>query len=47
MSKFIVIDHAQALLLPPDLREWVPEDDLVNFVIEAARRVPVTKFKVN
>lgn len=47
MSKFIVVDHAQALLLPPDLREWVPEDDLVNFVIEAARRVPVTKFKVN
>lgn len=47
MSKFIVVDHTQAMLLPPDLREWVPEDDLVNFVIEAARRVPVTKFKVN
>lgn len=47
MSKFIVVDHNQALLLPPNLREWVPEDDLVNFVIEAARRVPVTKFKVN
>lgn len=47
MSKFIVVDHNQALLLPPDLREWVPEDDLVNFVIEAARRVPVSKFKVN
>ena len=47
MSKFIVVDHSQALLLPPDLREWVPEDDLVNFVIEAASRVSVTKFKVN
>lgn len=47
MSKFIVVDHSQALLLPPDLREWVPEDDLVHFVIEAARRVPVSKFKVN
>lgn len=47
MSKFIVVDHSQALLLPPDLREWVPEDDLVNFVIEAVRRVPVTKFKSN
>jgi hypothetical protein len=21
--------------LPPDLRDWVPEDDLVHFVIEA------------
>lgn len=47
MSKFVVVDHSQALLLPPDLREWVPEDDLVNFVIEAAQRVPVSKFKVN
>jgi len=33
--------------LPPDLREWVPEDDLVHFVIEAVDRLPLEKFRVN
>jgi transposase len=35
------------MLLPPDLREWVPEDDLVHFVIEAVDRLPLEKFRVN
>ena len=29
----------QAFLLPPDLRDWIPEDDLAHFVIEAVERV--------
>ena len=32
------------MLLPPDLREWVPEDDLVHFVIEAVDRLPLESF---
>lgn len=35
------------MLLPVDLRDWVPEDDLVHFVIEAVDRLPLTIFKVN
>ena len=35
------------MLLPPDLREWVPEDDLVHFVIEAIERMPVATFHFN
>lgn len=35
------------MLLPPDLRDWVPEDDLVHFVIEAIDRMPMTAFPVN
>jgi hypothetical protein len=35
------------MLLPPDLREWVPEDDLVHFVIEAVDRLPLESFRVN
>ena len=35
------------MLLPPDLREWVPEDDLAHFVIEAVERVDMSAFKVN
>jgi len=35
------------MLLPPDLRDWVPEDDLVHFVIEAVDRLPLKAFRVN
>jgi transposase len=35
------------MLLPPNLREWVPEDDLVHFVIEAVDRLPLKSFRVN
>ena len=34
-------------LLPYDLREWIPEDDFVHFVIEASESIPVEKFSVN
>ena len=34
-------------MLPPDLREWIPEDDLAHFVIEAVERVDMGAFKVN
>ena len=33
--------------MPPDLRDWVPEDDLVHFIIEAVERVDMNKFAVN
>jgi transposase len=35
------------MLLPPDMRDWVDEDDLVHFVIEAVERLPLDIFKVN
>ncbi len=35
------------MLLPPDLRDWVPDDDLVHFVIEAVEQVPMTAFRLN
>ena len=47
MSKFIDCERNQAFLLPPDLRDWIPEDDLVHFVIEAVERVEMSAFKVN
>lgn len=36
-----------AFLLPPGLRDWILEDDLVHFVIEAVERVDMVAFKVN
>ena len=47
MSNFIDCARDQAFLLPPDLRDWIPEDDLVHFVIEAVERVEMGAFKVN
>ena len=35
------------MLLPPDLRDWVPDDDLVHFVIEAVDRLRLESFRVN
>lgn len=35
------------MLLPPDLREWVPTDDMVHFVLEAAEAMDLGHFKVN
>ena len=47
MSKFVDCARDQAFLLPPDLRDWIPEDDLAHFVIEAVERVEISAFKVN
>ena len=47
MSRFVDCGRDQAFLLPPDLRDWVPEDDLAHFVIEAVERVDMGAFKVN
>ena len=47
MSNFVDCDREQAFLLPPDLRDWIPADDLGHFVIEAVERVDLGAFKVN
>ncbi len=47
MSNFVDCERDQAFLLPPDLRDWIPEDDLAHFVIEAVERVEMSAFKVN
>ena len=45
--RFQNTDRATPLLLPPDLRDWVAEDDLVHFVIQAVDRLPRSTFAVN
>ena len=47
MSNFVDCDREEAFLLPPDLRDWIPADDLGHFVIEAVERVDLGAFKVN
>jgi transposase len=45
--RFKNVDRTTPLLLPPDLRDWVGEDDLVHFVIQAVDKLPLGKFAVN
>jgi transposase len=47
MSHFVEANRDQPFLLPPDLREWVPEDDLAHFVLAAVERVDLHHFRVN
>ena len=47
MPNFVQRHQSQLYLLPPDLRDWLPEDDLAHFVIEAVERVPLERFQVN
>jgi hypothetical protein len=46
-ARFVSVDRNTPMLLPPDLRDWVEEDDLVHFVIEAVDRLPLGSFRVN
>jgi len=45
MSSFIPFSRDQAFLLPPDLKAWVPDDDLAHFIVAAVERVPIGAFR--
>ena len=47
MVKFVPCNRKQLFLLPPNMLDWLPEDDLAHFVIEAVERVDMGKFRVN
>ena len=47
MSNFRDYDRSQRLLLPPDLKEWVADDDLAHFIVEAVERVDMQSFHVS
>ena len=46
-ERFVNVDRDTPLLLPPDLRDWVPEDDMVHFVLEAVDGVDTSTFRIN
>jgi hypothetical protein len=46
-ARFGDVDRDTPMLLPVDTRDWVPEDDLVHFIIEAVHRLPLENFQIN
>jgi transposase len=47
MPKFVNIDRDTPMLLPPNLRDWVPADHLVHFVMDAVQLLDVSGAPVN
>ena len=41
------LDRDTPLLMPPDLREWVPVDHIIHFLIDAVDRLPESSFLFN
>ena len=35
------------MMFPPDLREWLPENSMVHFVIDAVEMLDLEKFQTN
>jgi transposase len=46
-ARFVSIDRDTPLLLPPNLRDWVPADHLVHFVLDAVEALDLRQVKVN
>src|SRR4051794_28137242 len=45
-QRFIACDREQSLLMPPDVREWLPEDHFAWFVLEAVAAMELEAFSV-
>ena len=45
--RFINLDRDTPLLLPPNLRDWVPADHLVHFVLDAVDALDLRQVRVN
>ena len=46
-ARFVNIDRDTPMLLPCDLRDWVPADHIVHFILDAVAQVPMEAFHVN
>ena len=46
-ARFINIDRETPLLLPPDMRQWVPENHLSHFILDAVEEIDTSCAKVN
>lgn len=47
MTTYAPFDRDQPFLLPPDLKDWLPEDDIAHFIVAAVERVRLGSFRTN
>jgi transposase len=46
-ARLVNIDRQTPMFLPCDLREWVPADHIVHFILDAVEQIPTAHFQVN
>lgn len=46
-ARFVLVDHDTPLLLPPDMREWVPTSHPVHFIMDAVGQLDASKARVD
>src|SRR5665213_1557759 len=46
-ARFVNIDYDTPLLLPPNLRDWVPAGHLAHFILEAVAEMDLRQVQVN
>src|SRR5579863_9681822 len=47
MTSYVPFDREQPFLLPADLKDWLPADDIAHFVVAAVERVRLGAFRIN
>ena len=46
-ARFVNLDRQTPMLLPCDLRDWVPAGHIVHFILDAVEQLPLTHFHIN
>lgn len=46
-ARFVNLDRHTPMFLACDLREWLPADHLVHFILDAVEQIPTAHFRVN
>ena len=46
-ARLVNIDRQTPMFLPCDLRQWVPSDHIVHFILDAVEQIPTAHFHVN
>lgn len=46
-ARFVNLDRQTPMLLPCDLRDWLPAEHLIHFILDAVEQIPTAHFRVN
>lgn len=46
-AKFVILDRDTPMMLPPDLRDWISEDSMVHFIVDAVEALEIKGFGIN
>ena len=46
-ARFVNIDHDTPLMLPPNMRDWVPKDHLIHFILDVVKELDLSSAQVN